>query len=78
MIGLSGEREKKRRLVKNFVAALSECLLDALELIPVTCAALLFVVAMVVVGDMVYQLMFDPNAVDVAFRLDTFSISPTK
>jgi hypothetical protein len=78
MIGLIGEPEKERRLVKNFVAALSECLLDAVELIPVACAALLFVAATVVVGDMVYQLMFDPNAVDVASRLDALSINPNK
>jgi hypothetical protein len=78
MIGLIGEQEKERRVVKGLVAALFECLLEAGELIPVACAALLFVAAIVVVGDMVYQLMFDPNAVDVAARLDMLSIDPNK
>jgi hypothetical protein len=48
------------------------------ELIPIACATLVFVGAIVVVGDMVYQLMFDPNAVDVASRLNTLSIDPNK
>jgi hypothetical protein len=48
------------------------------ELIPIACAKLLFVGAIVVIGDMIYQLMFDPNAVDVASRLNTLSIDPNK
>jgi hypothetical protein len=66
------------QVAKNFVAALFECLLEAVELIPLACAALLFVAAIMVVGDVVYQLMFDPNAVDVASRLDMLSIDPNK
>lgn len=81
MIGLLGEPEQERRVVKNFVAALFECLLEGfevVELIPLACAALLFVAAIVVVGDVAYQLTFDPNAVDVASRLDMLSIDPNK
>jgi hypothetical protein len=78
MIGLIGKPEQEKRVVKNFVAALFECLLEAVELIPIACATLLFVAALLVVGDMVYQLMFDPNAVDVASRLNTLSIDPNK
>ncbi len=70
-----------RRLAKNFVAAMFECLPEAAELIPLACAAVACVVvlaAVCVVGDMVYQLMFDPNSVNVESRLDTFSIDPNK
>jgi hypothetical protein len=78
MIGVIGEPERERQLSDNFVEALFECLLEAVELIPLGCAALLFIAALCVVGVMVYQLMFDPNAVDVASRLDTLSINPNK
>jgi hypothetical protein len=78
MIGLIGEPAQEGRVVKNSVSALFECLLEAVELIPAACAALLFVAAIVVVGDIFYQLMFGPNAVDVASRLDTLSIDPNK
>jgi hypothetical protein len=78
MVGLIGEPEQEGQVVKNFVSALFECLLEAVELIPAAYAALLFVAAIVVVGDMLYQLMFDPNAVDAASRLDMLSIDPNK
>jgi len=78
MIGSVEEPEQERRVVKDLVAACSECLLEGGELIPVACAAFLFVAAIVIVGGVVYQLMFDPNAVDVASRLDMLSIDPNK
>jgi hypothetical protein len=43
MIGAIGEPEDGKHLAKNFVAALFECLLEAVELIPSACATLLFV-----------------------------------
>jgi hypothetical protein len=64
------------QLSDNFVEALFECLLEAVELIPLGCPS--FIAALCVVGVMVYQLMFDPNAVDVASRLDTLSLNPNK
>jgi hypothetical protein len=81
MIGLIGEPDRQERLAKSFGKALFECLLEATELIPVACAVLLclglclFVCA---AGVAVYHLMFDPNAVDVASRLDLLSIDPDK
>jgi hypothetical protein len=42
-------------------------------LIPVACF-----VAVCVVGVMVYQMMFDPHAGDLASRLDALSIDPNK
>jgi hypothetical protein len=61
MIGLIGEPEQEGPAVKDLVAALFECSPEAVEFIPVGCA-LLFVAAIVVAGNMVYQLMMDPNA----------------
>ena len=79
MVGLIGEPEQQpERLAKSFGKALFECLLEAVELIPLACVALLCVAALYLVGGMVYHLMFDPNAVDVAFRLDTLSLDPDK
>ena len=78
MIGVIGEPEPERRLVRSFLAALFECLLEAVELIPLVCAVLACAAALCIIGDMVYQLMFDPNAVNVASRLDLLSIDPNK
>jgi hypothetical protein len=83
MIGVIGSEESERegRFVKNFGAALAECLLEASEPIPY---ALVFVLicfcafGVYLVGNMAYYLMFDPNAVDVASRLDALSIDPEK
>jgi hypothetical protein len=78
MIGLIGEPERGERLAKSFGAALLECLLEATELIPLACLTVLCVVPLCFVGVVVYHLMFDPNAVDVASRLDMLSIDPGK
>jgi hypothetical protein len=72
---------RRRRLAKSLGAALLECLLEAWDLIPVACCALLclgFFLVVYCFGVAVYQLMFDPNAVDVASRLDLLSIDPDK
>jgi len=73
-----GEPEPEGRLGRNFGAALFECLLEALELVPLALTAFACIFALCLVGDMVYQLMFDPNAVEMASRLDTLSIDPNK
>jgi hypothetical protein len=89
MIGLIGEPARRKRLAKSsgsapleclFEAgtALLECLPEAAELVPVVCVALLCVFALCLVGAVVYHLTFDPNAVDVASRLDMLSINPEK
>ena len=41
MVGLIGEPERPERLAKNFGKALFECLLEALELIPLACVVFL-------------------------------------
>ena len=74
MIGLIGEPEQERRAFKNFAAGLPE----AMEFVSVACSALLFVAAIVVVGEVAYQFMCDPNTVDVASRVDMLSIDPNK
>jgi hypothetical protein len=81
MTGLTGESERQERLARSFVAALSECVLEEWELIAPACMALLclgFCLFVYCFGVAVYQLMFDPNAVDVASRLDMLSIDPHK
>ena len=77
MIGLIGEPERRERLAKSLGEALFECLFDVEELIPFACAAFLCL-CLCLVGGMVYHLVFDPNAVDVASRLDMLSIDPDK
>ena len=78
MIGLIGEPERRERLAKSFGKALLECLLEAVELIPLACIALLCVIPLCLFGVAVYHLMFDPNAVAVASRLDLLTIDPEK
>lgn len=80
MIGVigSGEPEREGRFVKNLGAALFECLLEAGELIPYALILFLFGFGVYLVGTMVYHLIFDPNAVDVASRLDALAIDPDK
>ena len=55
-----------------------ECLLEAGELIPYAVVLALFGFAACLVAGMVYHLVFDPNGVDVATRLDLLSIHPDK
>ncbi len=89
MIGLIGEPARGKRLAKSsgsapleclFEActALMECLPEPVELVPLVCVALLCLCGLCLVGTVVYHLMFDPNAVDVASRLDMLSIDPEK
>lgn len=78
MIGIISEPERKPRLVEIFGKALFECLVETEELFLYVLVPLLCIAAVCVVGVLVYQLMFDPNAVDVASRLDTLSIDPDK
>jgi hypothetical protein len=80
MIGVIGspEAEDRGSLAKSFGNALLECLLEAGKLIPYAVALALFGFAVYLVAGMVYHLIFDPNAVDVAARLDVLSIDPDK
>ena len=74
----SPEPEQARRFAKAFGKALLECLLEAWELIPYALVLAAFGFAVVLVAGMVYHLMFDPNAVNVAARLDLLSVDPDK
>jgi len=85
MIGLVGSKEqgREKRFVKNLGTALLECLAENPDVLPGT--FILFVVCLFalgpgayLVGSVVYQLAFDPNAHDVAARLDALSINPDK
>jgi len=81
MIALIRDPERRQQLAKSFGGALLECLFDALDLIPLAGFALLclgFCLFVYLFGVAVCQLMFDPNAVDVASRLDLLSIDPNK
>jgi len=78
MIGVIGDPEPREGIGKSFGAALFECLLEAGEFIPIACVVLLCAAGLWLVGEMAYHLMFDPNAVDVASRLDALSIDPEK
>ena len=78
MIGVIGEPEQRERLAKSFRDALFECLFEALEFIPVTGILFLCLVWLGIFGTMIYYLIFDPKAVDVASRLDALSIDPRK
>ena len=80
MIGVVGSRdaERGRRFAKNFGAASFDCLLEASELIPYALVLLFVGFGLYLVGSMIFHLMFDPNAVDVASRLIALSIDPEK
>jgi hypothetical protein len=80
MIGVIGYEvsEREGRFAQNFRNALFECLLEAGELIPYAVILFVFGVGVCLVGSMAYHLMYDPNAVDVASRLDALSIDPDK
>ena len=80
MIGVIGSRdpERGRRFAKNFGAALFENVLEACELIPYALVLLFVGLGLYLLASMIFHLMFDPNAVGVASRLDALSIDPNK
>jgi hypothetical protein len=78
MSGVIGSEEPEGRFAKNFGVALLECLPEAAELVPYALIVLTLGLGLYLVAGMVYHLMFDPNAVDVASRLDLLSIDPDK
>jgi len=61
-----------------FTEVLFECLLETEELFLYLLVPLIVIFCLYVVVYFVYQLAFDPNAVDVASRLDLLSIDPDK
>ena len=71
-------RERSERFLNNLFGALAHCIFEELGCaVPV--AACFFIVCFFYVFFQVgYELMFDPNATDVAPRLAVLSISPEK
>ena len=62
------------RFFRSVAAALGQCVVEDLEclgpvVVSLACLATVF---------LAYELIFDPNAVDVANRLDALSINPDK
>ena len=66
---------------KNFLAALGHCVLEDLEVLgPVTVVltCICIVLACVMVVQVAYEMVLDPNAADVASRLISLPIDPDK
>jgi Na+/H+ antiporter NhaA len=71
--------ERVSRFVKNFVAALGHCVLsEALGPVLLLLAAVgaLWLISATV--QVTYEIVWDPNASDVAARLASLSIDPSK
>ncbi|HZR64200.1 MAG TPA: hypothetical protein VFA85_03575 [Terriglobales bacterium] len=85
-------RQRARKFIKDFLVALGNCLADDIsdifgigELLGATLGMALFAgicVGLLLLGygffRVAYDLMFDPNAIDVASRLAALSISPDR
>lgn len=71
-------RQRGERFLKSFFGGLGHCVLEDLgSAVPV--AACVFVVCFLYIFFYVgYELLFDPNAADIAARLAAMSISPEK
>jgi hypothetical protein len=87
MIGVIGSQEspQKRGLARSFASALFECLLEGAELLPYALVILVGFGALLVgfgalyfIGIVAYEMIFDPNARDVASRLASLSLDPGK
>jgi hypothetical protein len=74
----SDEPDRGRRFAKNLGEVLLECLFETEILFPYALLLLFLGFGVYLVAGMTYHLMFDPNAVDVASRLDLLSIDPDK
>jgi hypothetical protein len=71
-------REHSERFLKNLFGALAHCIFEELGC-AVPAAACVFIVCVFYIFFLVgYELVFDPNANDVATRLAGISISPEK
>jgi hypothetical protein len=74
----SDEADRGRRFAKRLGEALLNCLFETEELFPYALLLLFLGFGFYLVAGMAYHLMFDPNAVNVATRLDLLSIDPDK
>ncbi len=66
---------------KNFLAALGHCVLEDLDVLgPVTLvlSCICIVLVCVIVFQIAYEMVLDPNAADIASRLTSLSIDPEK
>jgi hypothetical protein len=74
-------RERAQGLYKNFASALGRCFAeepDVLEPVLLCLAGVACVGVIYLFGILIYDFLFDPNAVNVASRLDSISINPDK
>jgi len=72
----SDEPDRGRRFGNKLGEVLLECLFETEGLFPYVLLLLFLGFGVYLVAGMTYHLMFDPNAVDVASRLDLLSIDP--
>jgi hypothetical protein len=71
-------RDRSERFLKNLFGALGHCVFEEPGC-AVPAAACIFIGCFLFIFFQVgYELMFDPNATDVAARLASISISPEK
>jgi hypothetical protein len=71
-------RERSERFLKNLFGALAHCVFEEPEC-AVPAAACVFIICFANIFFQVgYELVFDPNATDVAARLASLSITPEK
>jgi hypothetical protein len=70
--------ERSERFLKNFFGALGHCVLEEAGCAVPAAALSLMLCFFDVFFQVGYELVFDPNAADVAARLAAISISPEK
>jgi hypothetical protein len=77
MMGVIGSQESQEKgLARNFASALFECLLEATELLPYALVIFVGFGTLYFIGIVGYEMIFDPNARDVASRLASLSLDP--
>ena len=71
-------RERCERFLKNLLGALGQCGFEDLGFAIPAAACILIGWFLFIFFQVGYELMFDPNATDVAARLASVSISPER
>ena len=75
--GFIGVR-RRRAPCQDLRERLLECLFETEELFPYALALVIIGLGLYFVAGMVYRLVYDPDGVNVASRLDVLSIDPEK
>jgi hypothetical protein len=71
-------KEQVSRFIKNAASVLGHCALEEVEVLVPAILVLVGGAFLWIIGVVVYDLMFDPHAANVAATLDSLSISPDK